>query len=282
VERIDSVAGIKARLANAREAGLRIGLVPTMGALHDGHLSLVRQVAARAELVVASIFVNPTQFAPGEDLDKYPRDLEGDATKLEAAGCTLLFCPSVDEIYPPGFETTVELSRSSRGLCGDVRPGHFAGVATVVLKLLCITQPHVAIFGEKDFQQLTVIRRLVADLCLDVEVLGAPLVRDADGLALSSRNAYLSAGDRSRALAISAGLREAAEAWEAGERDGLTLLALVQRRMAEQQVVPEYLELRRFEDLAPLDRADGACVILTAARVGSTRLIDNRILRRPE
>ncbi len=252
-----------------------------MGALHDGHLSLVRIAASKAEVVVASIFVNPKQFGPDEDLERYPRDLDGDAKKLQSAGCHLLFCPEVSQVYPPGFQTRVEVDGVTEGLCGAHRAGHFNGVTTVVLKLLNIVRPDVAVFGEKDFQQLSVIRTMAKDLDLDAEIVGAPLVREPDGLARSSRNAYLSAEERQRALRISAGLMLAQSLYQAGERAAQALLKAVSDSLAQASIEAEYLELRRYSDLAPLSSADEPCVILVAAQVGKTRLIDNLILRRP-
>ena len=275
------VPSLKAHLRALQAEGLTIGLVPTMGALHDGHLSLVRTVAAQTEVVVATIFVNPKQFGPQEDLARYPRDLEGDQAKLASAGCHVLFAPCAEAMYPEGFETEVQVTRSSQGLCGAVRAGHFAGVTTVVLKLFSIVRPDVAIFGEKDFQQLAVLRAMARDLALDVEILGGALVREDDGLALSSRNAYLSPEERAQALALSRGLFAARDLYAAGEREGKTLLGAARAALTEAGLAPEYLELRRFTDLAPLERADDPGVILVAARVGSTRLIDNLILRRP-
>lgn len=274
------IAPLRRWLRTIQDAGVRVGLVPTMGALHAGHLSLVEAVKRRTDVAVVSIFVNPTQFGPKEDLSRYPRDLEGDQAKLATAGADVVFAPDVAEIYPAGFQTRVEVTEVSRGLCGDVRPGHFEGVATVVLKLLSIVRPDAAIFGEKDLQQLAVIRAMARDLCLDVEVLGAPLVRDPDGLAMSSRNAFLSAEDRARALSLSRGLFAAREAYEAGERSGPALVARARRELERAAVVPEYLELRSFDRLHPLVSAEEPAVLLVAARLGSTRLIDNLILRR--
>lgn len=278
---LSSITEVKDALRPLQQQGLRLGFVPTMGALHDGHLSLVREAKKRAEVCVASIFVNPKQFGPNEDLDRYPRDLEGDAAKLEAAGVSWVFTPTPAIMYPPGYQTRVIVSGVTEGLCGVHRPGHFEGVTTVVLKLLSIVRPDVAVFGEKDFQQLAVIRTMVRDLDLDVEVVGAPLVREPDGLAMSSRNALLSEEERAKALSISRGLFAAEAAYGRGERDGAKLLATVRDSMRAAGIEPEYLELRRFLDLGPLDRADEPAVILTAAPVGSTRLIDNLILRRP-
>lgn len=278
---IDTVAGVKARLRRIKRAGLRVGLVPTMGALHDGHLSLARLAKSKADIVIASVFVNPTQFGPNEDLDRYPRDLEGDASKLADAGCDLLFAPSVDEVYPAKFETAVELSRTTQGLCGAHRPGHFNGVTTVVMKLFGIVGPDVAVFGEKDFQQLTVLRRMVEDLCLDIDVVGAPLVREPDGLAMSSRNAYLSDEDRKRARSLSSGLQAASQLYDAGERQAAVVIAAARRVMDIAGVEPEYLEVRAYDDLTPLTTIEQPSVMLVAAPVGSTRLLDNRIFERP-
>lgn len=275
-----SALEVKRRLRTAQAQGLRVGFVPTMGALHDGHISLIGEARKRSEVVVASVFVNPKQFGANEDLSRYPRDLEGDSEKLRSAGCNVLFAPQVEEIYPPGFQTDVEVTAVSRGLCGAVRPGHFKGVATVVLKLFNIVRPDVAVFGEKDFQQLAVLRQMARDLALDVEIAGAPLIRDPDGLAMSSRNAYLSAQDRQRALSLSRGLRAAFSAYDRGERSAAALLWLVREPMTAEGLTPEYLELRSYKDLSVLDRADQPAVILVAARVGATRLIDNMILSR--
>lgn len=278
IERPDELVRHRRQL---RSNGQTLAFVPTMGALHPGHLSLVRLAKANADLVAASVFVNPKQFGPGEDFERYPRHLDADAEVLEREGCDVLFAPAVDALYPGGFQTEVRVPELSRGLCGDHRLGHFDGVATVVAKLLNLLSPHVAVFGEKDFQQLAIIRRLVEDLSLDVRILGAPIVRDPDGLAMSSRNAYLSDADRQRALSLSRGLFAARDAYAAGERLASTLLSVARAALDEAGVAPEYLELRSFSDLRPLDRADGACVLLVAARVGATRLIDNVVLHRP-
>jgi pantoate--beta-alanine ligase len=269
----------KKYLRLVQSEGLRVGLVPTMGALHDGHLSLVGLAKTRSEVVVSSIFVNPTQFAPNEDFTRYPRDLEGDSKKLASAGCDAIFAPETAEIYPDRFQTYTEVLDTSRGLCGDRRPGHFRGVTTVVLKLFNIIRPDVAVFGEKDFQQLAVLRAMALDLALDVEVIGAPLIRDPDGLAMSSRNAFLSPADRAQALFLSRALFAARDAYVTGQKDRLVDVAGAVLR--EGGVEPEYLELREYTTLSPLVVADRPAVILVAARVGSTRLIDNVILSRP-
>ena len=252
-----------------------------MGALHPGHLSLIREAGARAEVVVATIFVNPTQFGPSEDLGSYPRDLDGDLAKLGEQGVHVVFAPDPGEMYPEAFGTTVSVRGVTEGLCGASRPGHFDGVATVVLKLFNICRPDFAVFGEKDFQQVAVIRKLVSDLNLDLTIVAQPIVREPDGLAMSSRNLRLSQEERQRARSLSAGLREAQERYDRGERSASLLLGAVRDRMSNSGVVPEYLELRGFDDLVRVDHAERPSVILVAARIGSTRLIDNMILRRP-
>jgi len=279
MERRSDVASVKAYLRSRQAQGLRIGLVPTMGALHEGHLSLVRFAKARAEVIVASVFVNPKQFGPNEDLARYPRDLDGDAQKLAHAGCDLLFSPDISAMYPDGFKTTISVGEVTEGLCGAARPGHFDGVTTVVLKLFSIVCPDLAVFGEKDYQQLVTLKTMARDLDLDVEVLGAPLIRASDGLAMSSRNAYLSDDDRTRARSLSEGLEAARRAHAEGEREASILLDHVRRKMAAVGLEPEYLELRHADDLRPLDLAVPPVVILVAARVGTTRLLDNAIIR---
>lgn len=260
-----------------RAAGSRLGLVPTMGCLHEGHLSLLRVARdSGCDEVAATIFVNPTQFGPGEDFDRYPRQEEQDLGMLRDAGADAVLLPGVREIYPEGFQTFVEVGEVSKGLCGDRRPGHFRGVATVVAKLLNIGKPHVAVFGAKDFQQLAVIRRLVRDLDIDVEILGAPIVREADGLAMSSRNRYLDAEDRTAARCLSRGLFRARELFQAGEREAGTLAEVVRREVeAEPRAALEYAEARDPESLVPVQERAERMTILVAARVGPARLIDN-------
>ena len=259
----------------ARGQGERIALVPTMGALHAGHLSLLAEAGRRSQRVVLSIFVNPMQFGPSEDLAKYPRDLAGDLDKAASVGCDLAFVPEAARMYGPGYQTAIEVREVSQGLCGARRPGHFSGVATVVCKLFNVVRPHVALFGEKDFQQLAVIRRMATDLNLPVEIVGLPTVREPDGLALSSRNAYLSASDRQRAGALFAGLSAAKVLAEKGERRASVLLAAATAEIASRVDRIDYLEVRAEHDLKPLDTIDRAAVILVAAFVGGTRLIDN-------
>ena len=274
---VRTVADLRRQVAAWRAANQRIALVPTMGALHEGHLSLLRLGRQRADRVVASLFVNPTQFAPHEDFDAYPRDEAADAALLGAEGCDLIFAPSVEAMYAPGFATTVTVAGVSAPMDGEARPHHFAGVATVVTKLLIQCLPDVAIFGEKDFQQLQVIRRLAIDLDLPVEIVGAPIRRDADGLALSSRNAYLTADERPVAGRLNVILAEAA----AGLRDGEPV-AEVERRGARALTDAgfesvDYLEIRDPMTLAHLGPGalTGAARVFAAARLGKTRLIDN-------
>lgn len=278
MEIIEAVDEVKARLRPLGRQGLRIGFVPTMGALHDGHLSLVEEARRRADVVVASIFVNPKQFGPNEDLDRYPRDLAGDADKLARAGCDLVFAPTPQVVYPDGFQTLVRLDRTTGGLCGDHRPGHFDGVTTVVLCLFEILRPDVAVFGEKDYQQLAVIRAMARDLHLDVSIVGAPIVREADGLAMSSRNVYLSDEERSRALALHRALFAARDR-RSTTKDPRELLETARGVLEAARITPEYLELRDAETLANVDDARDETVMLVAARIGATRLIDNVRLR---
>ena len=271
---VRSVADLRARVAAWRAGGERIAFVPTMGALHAGHLELVAEGRRRAGRAVASIFVNPRQFGPNEDFDRYPRDEAGDAAKLAGAGADLLFAPAVDIMYPPGFATSVKVEGLADRLCGAARPGHFDGVGVVVAKLLNQVRPDVALFGEKDWQQLAIIRRLVADLDLAIEIVGVPIVRDPDGLALSSRNLYLSAGERARALELPRALAAAAAALEAGTPVSDALASAFAAIAAAFDSV-DYVELTGAEDLQPLDRLDRPARLLAAARIGKTRLIDN-------
>jgi len=264
-------------LAAARAEGRSVGLVPTMGCLHEGHLSLLRAARVECDLVVMSLFVNPTQFGPGEDLERYPRDEERDAELAAGAGGDLIFAPPVEEVYPKGFSTTVSVGGVTEVLCGDRSrrgPEHFRGVTTVVAKLLNTVQPDVAYFGQKDAQQLVAIRRMVRDLDIPVRIEALPIVREADGLAMSSRNAYLSAEDRERALALSRALREVervahAKSLAAGIEAG-------RRFLDEAGVEPEYLEARDAESLQPAAELNGRPVLIAvAATVGRARLIDN-------
>lgn len=281
MERIELRGALHARVDGWRAAGERLALVPTMGNLHEGHLTLVREARAHAERVVATIFVNPLQFGPGEDLGAYPRTLEEDERLLAREGCDLLFAPAIDALYPRGQEdqTRVEVPRLSDILCGASRPGHFVGVATVVCKLLNMVRPDVAVFGEKDFQQLLVIRRMVEDLAIPVEILGAPTVREPDGLAMSSRNGYLSSQERRRAPALYRALTLAGDALrEGGAVDEVEGAASVVLR--EAGLRPDYVSVRRASDLGPVAPGDCDLVVLAAAHLGRARLIDNlRVLR---
>lgn len=262
-----------------REAGGRVGLVPTMGALHAGHLSLVETARRENDRVVVTVFVNPTQFGPHEDLTRYPRDLERDAALLAEAGADLLFAPPVEEMYPPGTETVVEVGSVALPLEGKRRPGHFRGVATVVAKLLGIATPDRAYFGEKDAQQLGVIRRLVADLNLPVEIRPCPIVREPDGLAFSSRNAYLSAEERRAAPVLFRALQEAESLWRAGERDADALRRAMAATLAtEPRVRVDYVSAADPATFREVETASGPVHLLLAAFVGKARLIDNRRL----
>jgi pantoate--beta-alanine ligase len=279
VEQLTDIAALRAWLAARRLAGQRVGLVPTMGALHPGHLSLVDDARRRSEAVVMSLFVNPLQFGPNEDFTRYPRDLERDHALAAGRGVDLLFAPTVEAMYPPGAEIRVVPGDTASRWEGEVRPGHFAGILKIVSKLFHLVQPDVAVFGQKDIQQATLIRRMIRDLDFPIEMVISPIVREADGLALSSRNAYLSADQRVDAGVLSAGLRAAARAFAAGERDGAQLLARVRHEMARAPAVrPDYIALVDPEQLAPVDTAEAGAIIVLAARVGTTRLLDNHIL----
>jgi pantoate--beta-alanine ligase len=252
-----------------------IAFVPTMGALHQGHAELIRTARSHADRVVVSVFVNPTQFGPGEDFERYPRDLEADVTVAAAAGADVVFAPAAATVYPEGFATTVDPGPLGNELCGRSRPGHFAGVATVVVRLLGLIRPDVAVFGRKDFQQLTIVEQVARDLALATRIVGAPTVRDADGLATSSRNRYLTSEERERARALPRGLRDAAAAYAERPIADASVVASAAGRLDDLDV--EYLELRRATDLGPA-QPEERCVLLAAARVGSTRLIDNVVL----
>lgn len=263
----------------ARARGEGVGLVPTMGALHEGHLALVREARRHAAFVMCSIFVNPTQFGPNEDFARYPRDLEGDVRKLE--GVSVVFAPESSAMYPPGDETRVNVGALAAHLCGPHRPGHFEGVATVVTKLFAIAGPCTAVFGKKDYQQLAILRRVARDLFLPARVIGHPIVREADGLAMSSRNAYLSTEERSRALSLSRGLSAAARAFAAGERRAGRLRSLAASEVERVASSVDYVTLADADALVPFEdeRAVGdRAVLAIACRIGKTRLIDNVVL----
>jgi pantoate--beta-alanine ligase len=267
------------RCLAARGQGRRIALVPTMGFLHEGHISLLREGRRRGDLLVLSLFVNPTQFGRGEDLDSYPRDPERDAELARSVGVDLLFAPEAQAMYPPGYATFVEVEGLTGTLCGRSRPGHFRGVTTVVCKLFTIVQPQVALFGEKDFQQLAVIRRMTVDLNLPVEIVGMPIVREADGLAMSSRNSYLSPEERRQAPALSDSIRLAKAAVRQGERDAATLRALVAGRICrEPDANIDYVQICHCGTLQYVEKIDRDSVLLLAVHIGRTRLIDNSYL----
>ncbi len=258
-----------------RREGKTIALVPTMGALHDGHMALVDVARQNADAVIVSIFVNPKQFGPNEDFDAYPRFEERDAAMLADAGVAVLWAPTPDVVYPTGFATTVSVAKLGDGLCGAARPGHFDGVATVVAKLFSQVQPDLAVFGEKDWQQLAIIRRMTRDLDLPVAILGVPTLREADGLALSSRNAYLTTEQREAAVGFPAALLKAVKALEAGDAIAPTIDACVQQIIAAGFDAPDYVSLVDAASLEPLESLDSEARLIAAARIGSTRLIDN-------
>ncbi len=289
MEVVRDVRALQRRADEDRAAGRRIALVPTMGALHAGHLALVAEARRRADVVCVSIYVNPTQFGPGEDLAAYPRTLEADLAACREAGASRVFLPDDAALYPPGAQTVVEVTELAKPLCGAARPVHFRGVATVVTKLLVAARPDVAVFGEKDFQQLALIRRLVRDLGFDVEVVGVPTLREPDGLALSSRNAYLDAAMRGEAPALVRALDAAEGAHAAGERRRDALLAAARAEIAKAPHAEiDYLELRDPGSLAPApERLAGPTLLALAVRfparagsaAGDVRLIDNRVLK---
>jgi pantoate--beta-alanine ligase len=283
VKRVRTRLELRELLAAPRREGKRIGLVPTMGYFHEGHLSLMRAAREECDVVVVTLFVNPTQFGPEEDLDAYPRDEDRDAELAALEGVDLLWSPSAEEVYPEGFSTTVEVEAALTGvLDGDPErrgPSHFRGVTTVVAKLFNSVQPDVAYFGRKDAQQAVVIERMVRDLDFPVEVKVLPTVRDPDGLALSSRNAYLTPDERRRALALSRALRAAEEAAEAGETSAEALVAAVEEELRSAGIDPEYVEARDAENLSPAASLNGRPVLLAvAAKVGKARLIDNVVI----
>jgi len=277
---ICTVEELRSTVASERRLGKRIGLVPTMGALHEGHLSLVRKSNEECDVTIVTIFVNPTQFGPHEDLDKYPRVLERDLNLLEKLQVPIVFAPTEDQMYPTGFSTFVDPPDVARPLEGTSRPHHFRGVATVVLKLFNLVQADVAYFGQKDYQQCLVVRRMVEDLGLPVEIRMCPIIRESDGLALSSRNRYLSADERVRALSLARALDLAAEFVERGQRDANELRAIMRNCLQVAGISQiEYVEVVHPDNLAALDRIDGAALALLAAFVGKTRLIDNRLFK---
>ena len=271
----------QAACRRARADGHSVGLVPTMGALHAGHLALVRTACERTSYVTVSIFVNPTQFGPSEDLDRYPRTLEADCERCSQAGAEVVFAPEAQAMYPPGDETRVRVQKTAEALCGSYRPAHFEGVATVVAKLLALAGRCTAVFGRKDYQQLRVIHRLVRDLFLPVDIVGVPTVREPDGLALSSRNIYLSGAERQRALAIPQALSQAVAAFGSGEREPTAIAAAVEQALERAADRVDYVELADADTVVPLRRDEPLptrALLAVAAHVGATRLIDNVVL----
>jgi len=268
----------RAHLQPLRQQGKTIGLVPTMGYLHEGHLSLVRAARRENDMVVMSIFVNPTQFGPGEDLDRYPRDLYRDMELAEKAGVDGIFAPSVEEMYPEGYSTYVEVEGLSRVLCGASRPGHFRGVATVVSKLFNIIQPHRAYFGLKDYQQALIIKRMVEDLNFPVEIVTLPTVREPDGLALSSRNQYLTSEERAKALSLYRSLKRGEEMILKGIRQVQAIKEAMAQELLKHEVKIDYVEVCNPENLSPLEEVGDRALLAVAAWVGSTRLIDNLVV----
>ena len=276
---IEQVSAMRDWSEAERRGGRRIVFVATMGFLHHAHVCLVREAKKRGDRVVVSIFVNPTQFSPGEDFTGYPRDLARDCALMEREGVEVIFQPAVEEMYPRGYETHVEVERLSVPLCGAARPGHFRGVATVVVKLLNTVRPHVAIFGEKDYQQLQVIRRMARDLNMDTEIVGHPIVREPDGLAMSSRNSYLTPAERRAAVCLSRSLCKAERLVRRGETAACAIVELVRSELDKEPLAAaEYVKLCDAETLDEIDRIEQRAVLALAVRIGKARLIDNRLL----
>jgi len=273
---IRTVKDMRKYIREMRSRRRRIALVPTMGYLHEGHLTLVEEARRLASVVVVTVFVNPAQFGPNEDLDRYPRDPSGDRRKLKLAGADVMFMPDTGEIYPEGFQTFVDVTDITNDYCGASRPGHFRGVATVVMKLFNIIEPDLAVFGEKDYQQLVTIKQMVKDLNLGVQVVGMPTIREEDGLAMSSRNAYLSPAQRQQATTIFRGLRKARRLLDSGERDAAELAAIVMDLLREEQgLIIDYVSVCDPETLERIPEVEKQAVLLVGVKVGETRLIDN-------
>jgi pantoate--beta-alanine ligase len=278
---LTDIVEVRSQCDLVRKEDRRVGLVPTMGALHEGHLSLVDRAKREADFVVVSIFVNPAQFGPNEDLARYPRDLEGDVEKLAGRGADLIFTPTTDMIYPNGFDTCVDVGELTKGLCGAHRPNHFRGVATVVAKLFNIIGPCAAVFGRKDYQQLKVIEKMARDLNMPVEVIGAPICRESDGLAMSSRNAYLTDGERKRALSLYKGLKKAHRIFESDEKNAGVLRGAAAASVEKAADSVDYVTAADPDTLELLSDSDSTgdrMLIAIAAHIGSTRLIDNTVL----
>ena len=276
---IEKIKDLKAIIRSQKSSGKTIGLVTTMGYLHDGHLSLVKASRDENDFTIMSIFVNPTQFGPNEDFDSYPRDMERDTKLAEAAGVDVIFAPSKDEMYPDGYKTYVEVEDITNVLCGKSRPGHFRGVTTVVAKLFNIVEPDKAYFGQKDAQQVIVLRKMVKDLNMNLEIVTCPIVRESDGLAMSSRNTYLSPEERSGALALSQSLFEAEKIIKDGERDAAKIIGYIKNRISQVEVAEiDYVEITDIDDLKSVEHIAGKVLIALAVRFGRTRLIDNVIV----
>jgi len=278
---IKSVTEMQAFSEGCRKQGKKISFVPTMGYLHQGHACLMQEGRKLGDILIVSIFVNPTQFGPGEDFEKYPRDWDRDAQLCESAGVDVIFAPTAEEMYPQGYQTSITVAHVSRNLCGVTRPTHFQGVATVVAKLFNCTKPHIALFGEKDFQQLVVIQRMVKDLNMDIQIIGVPTVREQDGLAMSSRNTYLSADERVSALSLSRGLKQARELFHHGERSARVLIGTVREIIEKEQgTAVDYIKICDMETLQDIDTIAGPAVMALAIKIGKARLIDNVVLKR--
>ena len=276
---IEKIKDLKAVIRSQKSSGKTIGLVPTMGYLHDGHLSLVKASRDENDFTIMSIFVNPTQFGPNEDFDSYPRDMERDTKLAEAAGVDVIFAPSKDEMYPDGYKTYVEVEDITNVLCGKSRPGHFRGVTTVVAKLFNIVEPDKAYFGQKDAQQVIVLRKMVKDLNMNLEIVTCPIVRESDGLAMSSRNTYLSPEERSGALVLSQSLFEAEKIIKDGERDAAKIIGYIKNRISQVEIAEiDYVEITDIDDLKSVEHIAGKVLIALAVRFGRTRLIDNVIV----
>ncbi len=277
MQTVNSIVELRRQIKAWRQHGQRIAFVPTMGNLHAGHLALVEQAKQHADRVVVSIFVNPMQFGPGEDFDSYPRTLAADSVKLEQVAIDLLFAPSVEEVYPHGHgvASQIEVPEASEGLCAESRPGHFSGVATVVAKLFNMVQPDCALFGEKDYQQLQVIRRMVADLCFPIEIVAVPTKREADGLAMSSRNGYLSVVEREIAPRLHQALQQVTQGLKQGRRDYVALEQEGAEFLVAAGFVPEYFTIRQADTLQAAEPGMPELIVLAAAKLGKTRLIDN-------
>lgn len=273
---VNSIKEVREQVKEWKKEGLTVGFVPTMGYLHEGHESLIKRAALENHRVVVSIFVNPTQFGPNEDLESYPRDLDRDMKLCENAGCSMIFHPGVEEMYGEGFSTFVEVENLTKGLCGKSRPIHFRGVCTVVSKLFNIVAPHKAYFGEKDAQQLAVIKKMVKDLNMDLEVVGCPIVREEDGLAKSSRNTYLSKEEREAATVLNKALLEAKEAMKLGERNAERIVDLISKRINEEALAKiDYVEIVDSLTMEKVDKIEKTVLVAIAVFIGKTRLIDN-------